>query len=281
MSWFTRCAVGAIVLGVVAAIWGFGVEPGLLTTREITIESKKWPENRPPFRISVIADLHIGAPHANLEKVDEVVARSNTLEPDLVVLLGDYVVLGVLGGDFTPPEPIARRLKALRARHGAVAILGNHDWWFDGERVRRAIEAVGIPVLENEALAVETTAGPLWIAGLADDMTRSPDVPRAMAQVTDDNPVVMLSHDPAPFAEVTDRPVITLAGHTHGGQVYLPWIGALFIPGRAPLRWAYGHIQEMGKDMYVSAGIGTTILPIRLNMPPEIALITIRAPGPQ
>lgn len=213
----------------------------------------------------------------DLEALDEVVARVNAEQPDIVVLLGDYVIHGVLFGRFVAPERIAQSLSALSASQGVFAVLGNHDWWYDGARTRLALEAVGITVLENDATARGLSDRRFWIAGLADDTTRQPDARRAVASVPGAEPVIVIAHDPAVFFDVPARALATLAGHMHGGQVYLPIVGALITPGRAPARFAYGHINEDGKDLFVTAGLGTSIIPARFNMPPEIAILTIAA----
>ena len=266
------------LLGLAAAVWGGLIEPGWVRLNQVRIESDRWPAGRAPLRVAVLGDLHIGAPHMDLDALDEVVARVNAEQPDIVVLLGDYVIHGVLLGSFVQPEPIARSLAALRARHGVFAVLGNHDWWYDGPRIRLALESAGIIVLESEAAARDLPDGRIWIAGLADDTTRLPNPRRTLAAVPTDEPVIVLAHDPAVFFDVPARAVATLAGHMHGGQVYLPLLGALITPGRAPARFAYGHIREDGKDLYVTAGLGTSILPVRFNMPPEIVILTISSP---
>ncbi|HYD99291.1 MAG TPA: metallophosphoesterase, partial [Alphaproteobacteria bacterium] len=213
------------------------------------------------------------------DRLRAVVDATNALEPDLIVLLGDYVINGVVGGTIIPIGPIAEELRRLQAPLGTVAILGNHDWWTDGPAIVAALEGAGITVLENRALRLERPGGAVWLAGIADDTTRAPDVPGTLAQVTDAGPVIVLAHDPASFADVPARPVVTLSGHTHGGQIFLPLLGAPMVPGRAPRRWAYGHIVEAGRDLIVSAGIGTSILPIRINMPPEIVVVEFGPAG--
>lgn len=277
MKPFVSFFVGVVVLGILALGWGVAIEPGLLTVQEAKIETANWPADRKPVRVLLISDVHAGAPHINLDYIDDVVTRSNSLRPDLILLLGDYVINQVVGGDFIAPETTFTRLAGLKARYGVVAVLGNQDWWFDGGRVRRALENEGITVLENQALRLETSDGAFWLAGIADDMTRRPDVSGTMAQITDDAPVFLVAHNTAVFFEASERVAVTFAGHSHGGQVYIPWLGAIVVPSRSPLRWAYGHIHESGNDMYVTSGIGTSILPIRINMPPEIAIVTVAA----
>ena len=276
MRRFVQVLALLAVAGLLLAGWSVLIEPGRLVVRQVAFATDQWPGTHPPLRIAVLSDLHVGAPHVGIDKLRNIVATANAERPDLVLLLGDYVIQGVLGGHHVPPEPIAEALAGLRAPLGIVAILGNHDWWEDGERITTALTKAGIRVLENDAVRLELGSGKgLWIAGLADDTTRRPDIHRTLARTDANSPVLMLSHDPAPFAEMPDRPLLTLSGHTHGGQVHLPLFGALLSPGRAPRRWAYGHIVENGRHLLVTGGIGTSILPIRFNMPPEIIVLTI------
>ena len=271
--------VAVLVAGLTAAVWSTVFEPDLLFVRTITVETKKWPPTRPALRIAVISDLHVGAPHVDLAKVDRVVAEINGLRPDIVVILGDFLIHGVLFGSFVEPEITADRLKNLKARYGVFAVLGNHDWWYDGQRVWRSLTDVGIEVLENRGARLELPSGAIWLAGISDDMVGLADPEGTISPLPDGEPIIALTHGPAIFPNIPSRTLLTLAGHTHGGQVFFPAIGPLYIPGRSPLRYAYGHIRENGKDMYVTAGIGTSFLPIRFNMPPEIALITVVSPG--
>ena len=271
-----RLLLGLIALGACLAVWAFLIEPDLLRVTEMTVETAKWPAERESLRIAALGDLHTGAPHIDREKLEDAVAAINRLEPEIVVLLGDYVIQGVLFGEFIDPAVTAEILAGLRPKYGSYAVLGNHDWWYDGVAIGRLLEEAGIAVLENEAARVDSPAGAFWIAGIADDMTRSPDPRGTFTQIPAGEAVIAITHDPAVFPDVPIRTALTLAGHTHGGQVYLPLYGAPIVPGSAPRRYAYGHIRENGKDLYVTAGLGTSILPLRFNMPPEIALITLK-----
>jgi len=171
-------AVSALLCGLalLAVAWAVLIEPGLVQLREVRIATERWPTGKTPLRIAVLADLHVGAPHFDLAKLDEVVAQVNAGQPDLVALLGDYVIHGVPFGRFVAPAATARSLAALRSRHGTFAVLGNHDWWYDGPGIRRAFESHGIVVLDNEVQALDLPDGRLWLAGLADDTTGQPDV---------------------------------------------------------------------------------------------------------
>jgi uncharacterized protein len=269
---------GLALLGLLLAIWGFLIEPGLLLIRHVTIETAKWPAALPPLRIVAVADIHAGAPHVDAAKLDRIVAEVSAQNPD--VLLGDYVIQRVLFGTPMPPETIASHLSGLRAKHGVFAVLGNHDWYDDGKRVWRAFESAGISVLENSAVPLPGSDGRIWLAGIADDSTRHPDPAGTFQPIPLGAAVVALTHDPAVFPDIPAQAALTLAGHTHGGQVSIPLWGALFIPGRSPLRYAYGRVTENGNDLFVTSGIGTTALPVRFNAPPEIAVIMLSAPSP-
>jgi uncharacterized protein len=272
---------GLTVLGLLLAIWGFLIEPGLLLVRHVTIETAKWPAALPPPRIVAVADIHAGAPRVDEAQLDRIVAEVNAQNPDVVLLLGDYVIQHVLFGTPMPPDTIASHLAGLRAKHGVFAVLGNHDWYDGGKRVWRALENVGIRVLENSAVPLPGSEDRIWLAGIADDSTRHPHPAGTFRPIPEGAAVVALTHDPAIFPDIPARAALTVAGHTHGGQVSIPFWGALFIPGRSPLRYAYGHIAENANDLYVTSGIGTTALPVRFNAPPEIVVITLRAPPPQ
>jgi uncharacterized protein len=189
------------------------------------------------------------------------------------------VIQGVAGGEFMEPERIAESLRGLRAPLGVYAVLGNHDWWFDGPRVTRAFEGVGIRVLENDAARVERNGRSLWLAGLADLWTRKPDVSRALTGVTDDGPVIVFTHNPDLFPQVPPRAALTLAGHTHGGQVCLPLLGRPVVPSEFGQRYADGHVVEGGRHLFVSSGVGTSIIPVRFRVPPEVVILTLRGDG--
>jgi predicted MPP superfamily phosphohydrolase len=267
--------LGGFLLAAGLTVWGFVIEPNRLIATEVVVRSPKWPVALPTLRVVSVADIHTGAPHLDLQKLSDVVRRINALRPDIVLLLGDYVIHGVLFGNFVPPEATAKVLGGIRAKYGVFAVLGNHDWWLDGPRIGSALQANGIAVLENRAMRIEMAEGPFWIAGISDDTTRAPDPVGTLRGIPAGEPVIVFSHDPAIFPDVPGRAAITVAGHTHGGQIYLPWIGALVVPGRAPRRHAYGMIEENGKAMFVTSGLGTSIIPVRINMPPEIASITL------
>ena len=264
---------GALILAPVAIVlWAFEIEPALLVTRHVRLELPGW---RTEMRVAVLGDLHIGSPHVGLDKLRRIVERTNAENPQLVVLLGDFVIggprggAGVVGGTFVDPEATAHELKNLRAPLGVFAVLGNHDRWYDGDRVEHALTSEGIPVLENRAVHIEN----FWLGGISDAWTSNPDVPGTLAQVTGDDPVVLITHNPNIFPSIPARVTLTLGAHTHGGQVKFPIYGTLIDPKR--LGYAAGHYVEQGRHLFVTTGIGTSIYPARLGVPPEIVILTL------
>jgi uncharacterized protein len=268
-----------LIAGGAFAVKAFWIEPRSLVITRADIPVPQWPADARPLKLAMLADIQAAGPHVTAERVAEIVAEINALEPDLIVLLGDYVSMMRLSTSHVPPKATAAVLARLQAPLGVHAVLGNHDWWLDGRYIRRLLEESGIKVYENEALPIATGDGRhLWIAGLADLSTRAVDLPGTLAQVADDAPIILLSHSPDVFPEVPERVALTLAGHTHGGQVNLPFVGRLMVPSRYGQRYAYGHIIEGGRHMFVSSGIGNAILPARYGVPPEIVLLRIGAP---
>ena len=256
-------------------VWAVGIEPGWVVTRETRVPIARWPAELGPLRIAALADLHTGSPHITVAKVREIVASVNAAQPDLIVLLGDYVIHGVAGGRFVSIEETAAALRDLRAPLGVFAVLGNHDWWYDGARCTRALEAAGIRVLEDAAAEVTVGGRPLWIAGVGELRPPPASIARALAPVPESAPVILLTHNPDLFVRVPARVLLTLAGHTHGGQVNLPVLGRLIVPSHHGDRYAIGHVHEEGRDLFVSPGIGTSIIPLRFRVPPEISLVTV------
>jgi hypothetical protein len=271
----TLAAAGVVIVAAALLGWSVLVEPGRLSVRSTPVVSSRWPAGQPPLRIAVLTDLHVGSFRNGLDHLEAVVSRTNDQGPDLVVLLGDFVIRGGAGGSFVPPEPIAERLAGLRARCGLAAVLGNQDWWFDGPRVRAALEHAGIRVLENEAIPLGEGRQRFWVAGVGDLWTRRVDIQAALSAVPAGAPVILLTHNPDVFPEVPERVALTLAGHTHGGQVALPLLGRPIVPSRYGQRYAYGLVVEDGRALFVSPGIGTSIIPVRFRVPPEISLATL------
>lgn len=262
--------------------WGAFIEPSQLRWRQFTLTHETLPSRLQPLRLGVMSDLHVGGPHMAPERLQRLVTEMNDRKPHLVLLLGDFMTED-WAAETVLPKQIAEILGRLQAPLGVFSVLGNHDHWYGGQAVIEALSGEGISVLENDAapVALPNGAGQLWIAGLADDSTRSPDIAAALAPVPGDAPVLVLAHDPASFALVPERVILTLAGHTHAGQMKIPGIGPLINVSSAPRAWAYGLVRERERVLYTTAGLGTSILPLRINAPPEMVLITLQPKAPQ
>jgi predicted MPP superfamily phosphohydrolase len=271
-------AAGAAALGAAASTTL--VEPRLLRVRELDVEVPEWPDALADLRVALVSDLHAGAPHVDERRVARVVATVNRARPDLVALLGDYIDPEVALGSRVEPEAVAERLARLEAPLGRFAVLGNHDWQNDGERVRRALRERRIEVLENDAVAVDLAGQVIWIVGLADATERQPDPVTPFALVPDGAPLVVLSHDPDVFPRLPDRPALVLAGHTHGGQVNVPGVRERVTPSRFGDRFAGGLARDGRRVMYVSRGIGTSTFPVRFRAAPEVVVLRVAGSVP-
>jgi predicted MPP superfamily phosphohydrolase len=269
-SW-TAVASALLFLG----LWAFWLEPASLVLSEERVSLAL--STHRPLRVAILTDLHVGSPFNGIARLRDVVRRTNAARPDIVCILGDVVMIhGIVGGRQVPPEEIGAELRHLSAPAGVVAVLGNHDGWFDHDRVRAALETSGVRVIEEASSRIETPAGPLWFAGISDLWTGRHDIAAALSSVRDDGAsVVLLTHNPDVFPFVPGRVALTLAGHTHGGQVRLPLIGRPVVPSQFGQRFAAGHVVEGGRHLFVATGIGTSILPVRFRVPPTVTLLTL------
>ena len=275
----------AAALAAALAAWAFWLEPASTTVRRVSLAVPRWHAEHRGLKVALLTDLHVGAPHMSLARLRAVVERTNAEAPDVVLITGDFVIGGkkheggteggVAGGTFVEPEPIAEELKRLRAPLGVHAVLGNHDWWYDGERITRALRGAGLGVLENQAVRVDSGGRSFWLAGVADLWTRRPDIEGTLRQVSTEDPVLLFTHNPDIFPGVPARVGLTVAGHTHGGQVDLPLLGRLVVPSRYGQRYAFGHVSEGGRQLFVSGGVGTSIIPVRFRVPPEIVILRL------
>jgi uncharacterized protein len=279
---------GAAFFGLSTAstgVYAAAVEPqGLVVTRYAPAPTG-WPAER-RLTITVIADLHAGGPDMLLPHVRHVVDTANALQSDLIVLLGDYIARYDFPTERLEPRLWSAELARLAAPLGVWAVLGNHDWWHHVGVVRGALAGADIPVLENNAVLLGADGQKFWLAGIGDQLAHPlghhryrgvDDLPGTLAQIRTDDPVVLLVHEPDIFPRVPSRVALTLAGHTHGGQIRLPLVWPLFVPSKFGARYAYGHLVEGGRHLIVSGGLGTSIIPARLGVPPEIVQVRLGA----
>jgi len=277
----------------------YGVsEPVLqLDVTRYNVSPPQWPSDF-QLKIAAVADIHACDPWMSLSHIEAIVERTNALGADIIVLLGDYVAGHRHVTRFIPASEWAPVLSGLKAPLGVHAILGNHDWWDDktvqrdGQGVtaaRRGLEAAGIPVYENDARRLSKDGRPFWLAGLGDQLAYSPmrrfrplrrvgvdDLGATLAKVTDNAPLILMAHEPDVAWRVPARVALQLSGHTHGGQVRLFGWSPVAPSGQ---KLAYGHVR-VNCDVIVSGGLGCSMMPFRLGVPPEIVLVTLGGTGP-
>jgi uncharacterized protein len=188
---------------------------------------------------------------------------------------GDFVNMQMFGGGRLPPATIAAILAGIEAPLGRFAVLGNHDYAYGADEVDKALTSQGIAVLNDERRTLHHEGQDIDVIGLPDARRLRPDGLALLAGLSAGRPAIMLAHDPFWFMHVPAGPHLTLAGHTHGGQIVLPVVGVLRNASRAPFRWSYGHVEEGGRHLYVSGGLGTSGIPLRIGMPPEYAILDV------
>jgi len=271
-----RVAAAAIPLLLFSlGFWSVFIEPGRLIIHQETIRIDNWPPELSGLRVAVISDIHAGSWFIDDKKLRLIVERTNQLQPDLIVVAGDYMVSNTWHGKRVEPEVIGAVLKDFRASLGVYSVLGNHDWWYSGQKVRRGLEANGIRVLDDEVVELKWRDSSFWLVGLADLWTRPQNISQTIAKVPQGKPVIALTHNPDIFPRLPPSVQLLLAGHTHGGQVNFPLIGRPIEPSDFGQRYGAGHVFENGHHLFTTTGIGTSILPLRFRVPPEIVLLTI------
>jgi uncharacterized protein len=239
----------------------------------------RWPERLNGFTIALLSDFHYD-PYFSVHPLRASIPLVNALHPDLIVLTGDFVSVPLVGDEVkgaSAAEPCAILLGRMTAPYGLWAVLGNHDFNTDPERVTRALLAEGIRVLANQSVAIEREGSRFWLAGVNDVLSRTADLTQTLRIVPADEAVVLLAHEPDFADEVTKFPVdLQLSGHSHGGQVRIPLLPPLYLPAMAK-KYVMGTFRIGGLTLYTNAGLGTIGVPVRLNCPPEITLLTLRS----
>lgn len=266
--------MASLVIGGCLAVYATCVEPFKLVVTNYTVQTSKWNSEK-PLKIAVLTDIHAIHPWMTPAHIQEVVDKANSLNPDVVLLLGDFVGTYPFGKQLKPEEGIAP-LKNLKSVCGTYAVVGNHD--LSGPKGwPEALEAAGIPVLRNDLKELKCNDHSFAVGGLDEFRLGHVDVQKTLAKNKGKAPVIMMTHNPDVFVDVPQSVALTVAGHTHGGQIKLPFIGAVsaVIPSKYGTRFDRGHIQEDGKDLVVSSGLGMTGIPMRFMCPPEITVINL------
>ncbi len=241
--------------------------------RTATVKVAGWPAGQGPLKILLLSDIHVAGPDMPPARLVRLVGDLNRLKPDLVLIAGDLVSERRGATHIYTPAEVVAPLGGLRAPLGVVVAPGNHDHWFRPDALRGELEKRGLRVLQNEAVKL----GPLVVGGVDDDYSGHDDIPATLAAMDRLGPGVplLLTHSPD-IVPSLPRPVAAVfAGHTHCGQIRFPFVGALTYVSRYGDRFACGDIDDRGQRVFVGAGLGTSLLPLRFNTPPDAWLVTL------
>lgn len=241
--------------------------------RRLSLTIPGWPAR--PLRIAFLSDFHLGSHTGDVARLAAIVSEAAAQKPDLVLHGGDFVNMQPFGGGRVPPRTIAATLARLDAPLGRFAVLGNHDYLYGAQEVTEALESHGIAVLSDTRVTLRHDGQAVDLIGLHEARDLRATGLSLLAALSPERPNIVLAHDPFWFAHVPAGPHLTLAGHTHGGQVRFPVVGVLRNASRAPLRWSHGHVVEQGRHLYVTGGIGTSAIPLRIGVPPEYAVLDV------
>lgn len=267
-------------IAVLCLLYGFFIEPKTLAVRHVTIISDNW--QGAPLKIGLIADIHVGGWHVDAKRAGRIAAKLNNLSPDIVLLAGDYVNGHIAHEKKTVQfnleiENGIRNLGNISAPLGVHAVLGNHDAWYGERRIRTLLDKANITVLNNQNKIIEAGNAKFCLIGLADAFTGMPDK-MAFSDCPAGYDIISFMHSPDSFSLLPSSTDLALAGHTHGGQINIPFIGRRVTSTKAGRKYAYGLIDLGRFPAFVTSGIGTSILPARFRARPEIVLITLRSP---
>jgi predicted MPP superfamily phosphohydrolase len=270
------------VVGAVAIVGdGILLAPNLPRVVRQEFHLQRWPERLNGFTVAVLSDFHYD-PIFSVHPLRAAIAMVNNLHPDLIALTGDFVTVSSIGDEAKgalAAEPCASLLRQMSAPHGLWAVMGNHDDATDPEHVTRALQAQNIQVLANQSQPIEQDGARFWLAGVNDVMNGAADLSETMHGVPASEAVILLAHEPDFADEAAKSPIdLQISGHSHGGQIRIPFLPPLYLPALAK-KYVWGTYQVGPLMLHTSAGLGTIGVPMRLNCPPEITLLTLRPPA--
>ncbi|MFL6844324.1 MAG: metallophosphoesterase [Allosphingosinicella sp.] len=277
IAWIAASMLGAVLgLALIVGLREARADP---IVRRARIALSGWPAGARPLRVALVSDIHLGNRAMDAERLDRVIAQVNRARPDLVLLAGDFVVGHSPAGASDRAAGLTLPMARLKAPLGIVAVLGNHDHWTAPEAVRSALRKAGVTILENEAVR----RGPLVLVGIGDAFSGHDRIARALSAAHAWNgPRVVLTHSPDVAPRLPPGWPLVLAGHTHCGQIVLPFLGAL--ASRSPRadwkrlydpRYRCGPVRDPGRLVIVTGGVGSGTIPIRLGAPPDWWLLEL------
>lgn len=257
--------------GIIIFVDCTAIEPNMLITKQKTLYLPNWDKNLDNLKIAVVSDLHIGTKFVNTAKLNSIVYEINSNRPDFIFILGDFDTLKIK--ELKKEKEITRILKRLKPKYATFAIAGNHDQ-HNSEIIKRITERAGIIFLENENLITDVKDTKLRITGFQDIWFHNvqPDLILEKTQM----PTIALSHNPDLFDKIPNTVSLILSGHTHGGELNLPFVGSPFVPSEFGQRFKKGYVIERNKHIYITGGIAT-LSRIRFLNPPEIVVLKLKS----
>ncbi|PYV43139.1 MAG: hypothetical protein DMG06_11800 [Acidobacteria bacterium] len=236
------------------------------------VRLKNLPDSFEGFKIVHLTDIH-HSKFVSFNEVFRMVELANRQSPDVVLLTGDYITWSK---KFI--APVAEALRNLKSRFGSYAILGNHDMRVDAEGITQALETAQIKVLRNSAERIDFKGDSLWIAGVDEYSYGQSDIPKAMREVPLSQPRILLAHNPEIVSQATCHQVdFVLAGHTHGGQIKIPFMRSLNVVTQPSQDFLEGFVRNGNTQMYISRGLGKVVIPVRILCPPEIPVFYLQS----
>ena len=267
---------GFLLLCLLMGVWSF-LEPAFLRFKEENLYVPGLPPEMAGLKVALIADIHAGSPFITLSRVQDIVDGTNSEKPDLILLGGDYVIQGVVGGNLIPASDVYQVFNALSAPLGVFAVMGNHDHWDGYERSVKSLseKAPNIQLLEDRAVEINWRGYRFDLLGISDYNEGQLKYSDALEKLT--APFIMgLTHSPDIFPRLPEKVRVTFAGHTHGGQVFVPFLGRQVVPSIYGKRYAMGAVEEKNRVLFISGGIGTSIIPVRFMTIPEVNILTLQ-----
>lgn len=277
----SRIVLAGMILGAILFVYTY-LEPYRLVINEVSLNVPNWSEELNGFKVVAISDIHGGSHTITEARILSIVEEINKQNPDIIVILGDFVSqvqddVPIKQRELKMPiEVIAKSLGGLKAKYGVFVVIGNHDWWYDEKKCRTEFEKAGFNVLENEKKSFEVNNKTVTVLGIEDFWKRGVvDVKDILTKIEVQQNIIGITHNPDSFDKTPDSLAILFAGHTHGGQVNFPIVGAPIVPSKK--EYTAGHIEKDGRNLFITTGIGTSGLPFRFRVPPEIVVATLNS----
>ena len=288
-KWLKRIGLAIGTFAILIAVflsYSYFIGPRQFVVVEETLAVPNWSTKLNGFRVVAISDIHAGSNYAPEERIRYMVEQANAQNADIIVLLGDYVSESKFDRNFRskpygtdrtelrmPVATFAGILGGLKAKHGVYAVIGNHDEYYNAPKITAEFERVGINVLENEVSVLEVNGEKISLWGI-EDLWKNRKVPvEAFDAIADKKNIIAMTHNPDSLLKAPAGISVMFAGHSHGGQLNWPIFGPFAAVNDK--RFMYGHAIVDSKHVYVTSGVGTSVIPFRFRVPPEIAVVTI------